>query len=153
MKSEVIYSYDTTWFNRYGDYEGCSIIISANFDNPAAWPYTYKRYETIEDEKTEVESKNLPRDVYQRIKDAIAGHRELINCKEMVHNGVSDGTDDAYFFACDAFSRHIYGASVYSCGSFEAESATLKKTENYIVFNVVNDIIAILKTAGVDMYG
>ncbi|MBQ8907355.1 MAG: hypothetical protein IJY71_02070 [Clostridia bacterium] len=153
MKSEIIYSNDSTWFSRYGEYEGSSIVISANFDNPAAWPYTYKRYETLDDEKTEVESKNLPRDLYQKIKDIIASHRELTTCKEHTQNAVSDGSDDAYYFACDAFSRHIYGASVHSCGRYEAEELPAhRRTENYIVYTIVTEITNALQAAGFDVY-
>ena len=155
MKIEIIFKNSSNWFNRYAEVEGSEIIISACFDDPLSWPYTLKRY-SVEDysERTEEANIKLPKELYLKIKAIIASHTELVSCKEHVENAVSDGQDDAYYFACDSFSKEIFGASIYSVGSFEEEDyPKIPRTTNYHVYRTVKDIEEALSSAGVSMWG
>ena len=152
MKSEVIYRKSSSWFGRWGEDEGNEIVIAADFSNPAQWPYTATRREFEDEEDTEKKVYKLSKATFENVKAAIAKNRELASCPGEVHNDGCDLSDDSYFFACDSFSKQIYGASVYSVGSYEAEGPSSKYTTNYYVYKTVNDIEAALKAGGVDIW-
>ncbi len=158
MKNEIIFSNYSTWRTRWGDEEGREIVISASFDNPASWPFTLKRYDIEYDDsyneiKTESALIKLSKDLYQRIKQAIASNRALANCEEHIENSVRDGSCDEYYFSCDSFSKQVGGLSIYSCGYYEAdELPESKRTSNYIVYKTINDIEAVLAKDGISLY-
>ena len=158
MKNEIIFSNNSTWRGRWGDEQGREIIISASFDNPANWPFTLKRYD-IEYDDDFKETKNLSaniklsKDLYQKIKQAIASNRALASCEEHIENHVMDGSCEEYYFSCDSFSKQVGGLSIYSCGYYEAdELPENKRTSNYVVYKTIKDIEAVLAQDGISLY-
>ena len=152
MKSEIIYRNESSWFGRWGEDEGHEIVISADFSNPANWPYTAKRREFEDGEDTECKVYKLSKALYEKVKATIAANKELAGCEEHVENGGRDLSDDSYFFACDSFSKQIYGASIYSVGSHEAEGPAKDRTANYYVYKTVKEITEVLNAGGVDIW-
>lgn len=157
MKSQVIYSYNSTWFGRWGNTEGEEIIISADFSDPKIWPFTIKRYELSEDDdtfeeiKTEVFTKKLPKDVFMRVKKVIEDSAEdLKECPSEIENSVRDGSDDMFVFATDSFSKTICGASILSEGAYEDENGDWG--DNYDVYKAVKEIEKVLSASGINMY-
>lgn len=152
MKSEIIYKKDSSWFGRWGEDEGNEITIAADFSNPGAWPYTVKRREYKDDEDTVNKSFRISKELFEKVKAVIASQRELATCEEHVHNGGRDLSDDSYYFGCDAFTKTVYGASIYSVGSYEAEGSPSRRTANYYVYKAVRAIEDTLKAGGVDIW-
>ena len=159
MKSETIFRLYSTWRGRWGDEQGSEIVIEANFDNPASWPFYIKRYniafddDTYEEIKEEIKSVRISKAIFDKIKSSIANNKALEYCEEEIENEVRDGTCESFIFSCDKFTKNIGGLSILSCGYFESEDLEPEdRTANYVVRKAYDDIIAILESAGIDIY-
>jgi len=159
MKSEIIFSYHATWRGRWGDEHGKEMVIGANFDNPAVWPYTLKKKEfdvnedTYQEEVTEEKTIKLSKALYEKLKQTVEKNSGLRSCEESIENGVMDGTCEEYYFSCNAFSKRTGGLSIYSGGSYEAdEYAPSKRTDNYVVYKAMKDLEGVLQQEGIELF-
>lgn len=157
MKSELIFSYTYTFFNRNAETEGYSVGISADFSDPSKWPFTLKRYEIFEDPDSYAEIRDLaeeirlPSDVFFEVKNIISSHAELTSCKD--HLDGRGGGVEAFIFGCDSFSKRISGEGILSIGEYEAEEfPTQKRGEHYIVYSTIQEISSYLKSKGIDLH-
>ena len=152
MKSEVIYKVSSSWFGRWGDDEGYEITIAAAFDDPSAWPFTVTRRRFYDDEETFCKTYKISKDLFYKIKGIIAAQTYLADCPSEIENQGRDLTDDSYLFSCNEYTKQIYGASIESFGSYEADGNPDDRTANYFVYVTVKEIENAIKDAGVDIY-
>ena len=158
MKNETIFNFRSTWFGRYGDEEGYEITVSAEFTNPAVWPFTVKKFDITYDDdfnekKEETVSARISKGAFDKIKSVIAGNTSLRYDSDEIDAEVMDGSSDEFFFACDEYPRTLGGSSVLSIGSYEAdECPPEKRTIAYTIHTVFNEIESILKSEGVDLW-
>ena len=159
MKSEIIFRCYETWRGRYADEHGREIVIAANFENPAIWPFTLQKKQfdiddvTYEEQVTDEQSVKLSKALYENLKQVIERNSALRSCGENIKNGVMDGTCEEYYFSCNAFSKRTGGLSVYGSGSYEAdELPASRRTDNYVVYKAIKDIEAVLKQEGIELF-
>ena len=158
MKNETIFYFNTTWRTRYGDEEGSEIIVSADFSNPGAWPFTVKRYaieydDSYNETKTEELSARISKGAFDKIKLAISKNRSIRYDSDEIDCNVMDGSNDEFYFSCDEYSRTLGGCSVLSIGRYEAEEcAPNKRSIAYAIHTVYEEILNILKSEGVDVW-
>jgi len=156
MKSEIIFSYSGMSRGRYREISTSEIVIEANFDNPAAWPFILRRKKTIDRkllQQKEVlldESIKLSKALYEKIKQTIEKHSALRTCEEHIETGAMDGTSETFYFSCNAFSKRIGGVSICGAGHYEAEKPTSERTDCYVVYKAFEEIQKILKQENIN---
>ncbi len=156
MKSEIIYKNFSTWRGRWGDERGREIVIFADFSNPANWPYSIECYNIEYDEdynqiRTLTSKTKLSKELFNKLKNIIASNKEITAFNDHAQNSVMDGSNDSFYFCCDAFSKSVYGLSILSVGRYELEDRKAKSV-NYHTFKIVDEIEKALKQAGISLY-
>lgn len=156
MKSELIFNYIYTSFNRNGETEGYEVGISSDFSNPTKWPFTLKRYEISEDPNSYDEIRDmteeirLPADVFAGVKKIISSHSELTSCEECMDTG--HGGVEEFIFNGDSFSKNISGEGILSIGSYEAEELPQEmRGDHYIIYSVIQEMSDYLESKGIDL--
>ena len=158
MDSQTIFRYYASTWNRYGELEDSEICISANFDDPAAWPFTLKRFRyendecSFEQEKILESEIKLPKALFCKLKGVIEMQGELSDCPRQIDNQVMDGTDETFYFVGDGFYKEVFGLCIYSTGAYE-EQGGCAKTWNNVVYRAVKKIEDTLAEAGLALWG
>lgn len=155
MKSEVIFKYTTSWRGRYTQDEGYEITIYADCDDPTVWPYQvkYRRWEVSEfDDDPEIheeETKPIPAPVFNKIKELISDHTEILLCNEDLYEGwTSNNVAEDIWFACDAFTKSISGNSLFYDGQQDYQSG--KDSDFATIYVLAKQITDILQEQGID---
>jgi len=157
MENEIIFSYYTTWHDRYED-KGEKTVIAANFDDPAVWPYTVKKYATDEENFSdpeppyEIGSARLSPALYAKLKAIITWyHVELEVVPPHLERDVRDGSVDEFYFATDYFEYTVGGMSVLGFGSEEEEWPEEKRDGYYTVFCIYRELDEALRAEGIEL--
>lgn len=156
MKNEILFSFYTTWHDRYED-KGEKTVIAADFDDPTVWPYTVKKYATDEENFSdpeppyEIGAARLSPMLYAKLKAIIASHPELKDVPKHLERDVRDGSVDEFYFACDDFTCAIGGMSVLGFGSDEEAWPESERDGYYTVLCVYRALDEALRAEGIEL--
>ena len=156
MKNETLFSFYTTWHDRYED-KGEKTVIAADFDDPTVWPYTIRKYEIDEESfeyprpQYEIGTARLSPILYAKLKAIVASHPELTEVPPHLENAVRDGSVDEFYFACDDFVCAIGGMSVLGFGSDEEALPESERNGNYTVLCVYRALDEALRAEGIEL--
>ena len=155
MKSETIFSYTSVSRNRYGGKSQNKVVIFSDASDITKWPYVIKRFSAniqrfsnmIDEE--EVDSINISKEIFDKIKWLISQNTRLISCKENIDNLVMDATSESFYFGCDTFSKSIGGLSILGSAYSDLDKSEESRSDNYYVLKTYTDIKELLEKQGI----
>ena len=155
MKSEIIFSYSSSWHGRYSDVHGIDIEILCDISNPTQWPFMIRKTqmdgEMFGEEERTTEITKISQSLFENIKTAIAKNSDLRKCTGKIDNEVMDGSSEYFRFACDGFVLCASGSSILGSGSYDDQQGR-RNTENCIVYKAYEQVKALVQKEGIDVF-